>query len=114
VLGEADLGPQNAELARSWGIVKNRRVQIESQQSTGTGLMLYSGKSDGHPVELLVDADGLIKRGKCVCGHHQKAGIRMGPCRHLLALRQTVLEGPLVPEVTALSWYDRLKRWANN
>ncbi|HUE72441.1 MAG TPA: metal-binding protein [Pirellulaceae bacterium] len=114
VLGEADIGPENEELTASRVIVARRRVTIDSQQSTGTGLMLYTGKADGKPVELLMDADGMIKRGKCLCGHHQKAGIRMGPCRHLLALRQTVLEGPLVPDVSALSWYDRLKRWGNN
>jgi hypothetical protein len=113
-LGEADIGPENEELAASRVIVARRRVAIDSQQSTGTGLMVYTGKADGKPVEILMDSDGMIKRGKCLCGRHQKAGIRMGPCRHLLALRQTVLEGPLVPDVSALSWYDRLKRWSNN
>ena len=45
------------------------------------------GKVDYKPVEILVDPDDRIKRGKCVCGHFQKYGLRNGPCRHMIALR---------------------------
>lgn len=45
------------------------------------------GKVEGKPVEILVDADDRIKRGKCLCGHYQKFGLRNGPCRHMIALR---------------------------
>ena len=40
---------------------------------------------------MLLDADGIIKRGKCKCSHHFKGGLRMGPCRHLLAMRAVAL-----------------------
>jgi hypothetical protein len=113
-LGEADIGPENEELAASRGIVGRGKVEFTRQQTTGTGLVLYVGKADGKPVELLLDADGAIQRAKCVCGHHRKAGIRMGPCRHLLALRQEVMEGAPLPQAVALNWYERLRRWANN
>ena len=45
------------------------------------------GKVEGKPVEILVDQDDRIKRGKCVCGHFRKYGLRNGPCRHMIALR---------------------------
>jgi hypothetical protein len=114
VMGEAEIGPENQELAASRDIVARGKVAIESQQSTGTGLQLYVGKADGIPVELLLDADGMIKRGKCLCGHHQRAGIRMGPCRHLLALRQWATRETTEKSGSANDWFERLRRWSSN
>jgi hypothetical protein len=94
--------------------VSAKKVAIESQQSTGTGLRLFVGKVDGKPVELLLDADGMIKRGKCVCGHHRKGGLRMGPCQHLLALRQFATLGESERGGPATDWFDRLRRSSNN
>lgn len=58
-----------------------------------------------------------MKRGSCTCSHHWKSGLRMGPCRHLLALKFAWLAGggdadrrPL--DESAASWYDRLLRWS--
>lgn len=112
-VGEAEMGPENAELAASRELVAKRRAQIESTQEAPKGT-LYQGKVEGKPVELLVDSDGAIRRGKCMCGHHQKAGIRMGPCRHLLALRAVVIEGAQRADESAGGWYHRLRRWAEN
>ena len=74
----------------------------------------YTGKVVNQPVELLLDADGAIRRGKCLCSHHHKAGIRMGPCRHLLALRQLALRGEGGSDPSTAQWYNRLRRWAMN
>jgi len=112
-LGEAEIGPPNPELVGSQEITRKRRVTIESQEKTASGLTVASGKADGKPVEMLMDGDGLIRRGKCVCGHHHKAGIRNGPCRHLLALRQLVLKQKEGPSDQADGWYDRLRSWAS-
>ena len=91
-IGEAEIGPENAELVASRTLVGPRAGQHANRsRRRPAAARLYAGKADGKPVELLVDADGTIRRGKCLCGHHHKAGIRMGPCRHLLALRQ---DGP--------------------
>ncbi len=113
-VGEADMGPENEELAASRRIVRRRQVAVESQQEAPGGATIYSGKAEGKPVELVVDADGTIRRGKCVCGHHQRAGIRMGPCRHLLALRQAAVGGAASGEESTGSWYRRLQRWTEN
>ena len=46
-----------------------------------------SARSSPTPVEILVDLDGRIRRGKCLCGHFRQYGIRNGPCRHMIVLR---------------------------
>jgi hypothetical protein len=110
-LGEAEMGPENEELRLSREIVARRRVKIESRREATAGSMLYTGTVDGKPVELFVDSDGRIRRGKCVCSHHYKAGIRMGPCRHLLAMRRVALAGD-ENLANSAAWYERLRGWA--
>ncbi|MCA9071176.1 MAG: hypothetical protein KDA84_19745, partial [Planctomycetaceae bacterium] len=73
-LGEADLGPENPELTESRRLVANNVVQILSQETNENGGQHLTGKSGGKPVELWMDIDGRITSGRCVCGHHQKAG----------------------------------------
>lgn len=112
-LGEAELGPENPELLASRQLVVNRRVKIDARSELGNGMRLVTGAVEGKPVELLLDTDGGIKRAKCLCGHHKKAGLRMGPCRHLLAARQVVLQGGPAEEASAVAWYEKLRRWTN-
>ncbi len=113
-VGEAEIGPENAELVASREIAVRGKVNIESRQEAPHGAKIYAGQAEGKPVELLVDADGMIRKGKCLCGHHQKAGIRMGPCRHLLALRHLALQGGEGSDSSTERWYNRLRRWAAN
>ena len=56
---------------------------------------------------MLINSDGRITRGKCLCGHFQKAGLRMGPCRHLIALRALVSQRESLDQSLA-RWYERL------
>lgn len=86
-LGEAELGPENVEAAASRELVRAGRVRVDSSVAAPGGGTIFVGEAESKPVELLMDNDGRIKRGRCLCGHHRKAGLRMGPCRHLLALR---------------------------
>jgi hypothetical protein len=118
-LDEANLGPENEELAESRKLVAKHVVQVFSTETDETGGQHLAGKSGGKPVELWMDADGRIFKGKCLCGHHQKAGIRMGPCRHLLALRTfaraKLVSGDTKSQVAATrEWFNRLKQWAGN
>jgi hypothetical protein len=112
-LGEAELGPENEELAASRVIVERRRVTLESRVGAPGGGTIFTGKAESKPVELLIDPDGRIKRGRCLCGHFQRAGLRMGPCRHLLALRWLAFN-PAPPSLTtaatqlATDWWSRL------
>jgi hypothetical protein len=86
-LGEEQLGPENPESVGARELLAKGRVQVDSRQPAPAGGLVLIGVADHKPVEILLDSDGRIKRGRCLCGHHQKAGLRMGPCRHLLALR---------------------------
>jgi hypothetical protein len=104
-LGEDQMGPENPELVASRQILLRGRVKLESSQSAPNGGMLHTGKADGTPVELLLDSDGRIKRAKCTCSHHFRAGIRKGPCRHLLSLRALIWRG------TAGAVAEKSERW---
>ncbi len=100
-LGEAELGPENAELVASREIIACKRVELSSRVAAPNGGTIFVGKAESKPVELLIDSDGRIKRGRCLCGHFQKAGLRMGPCRHLLALRKLAFQETAEPAPTA-------------
>ena len=67
---------------------------------------MLAGQAADRPVELVLDGDGRMLRGKCTCSHHYKGGLRMGPCRHLQALRTTALGAP--GPGTLEKWYERL------
>ena len=87
VLGEAQLGPEDPELAGARRLIAEKKVQLIDRQDGPNLTRAIIGKVEGTPVEILVDMDDRIKRGKCLCGHFKKYGLRNGPCRHMLALR---------------------------
>ncbi len=106
-LGEDQMGPENPELIASRQIIARGRVKLESTQDAPNGGKLYIGNSESTPIELLIDPDGRIRRGKCLCIHHQRGGIRRGPCRHLLALRALVWRsGKSGVAEKSDRWYD--------
>ena len=88
------------------------RVSLESRQDApigiGTGYII-AGKAEGKPVEILIDADQRIRRGKCVCGYYQKYGLKNGPCRHMLALRWRQSVGAL-EAYRQSGWYEKLRK----
>jgi hypothetical protein len=113
-LGEAQLGPENEEFTASKEILLRKRAVIDSRTEAAGGV-LVTGTVDHKPVELFINADGLIKRGKCLCSHHFKFGIRAGPCRHLLALRTLAMrEKQSAVENSLAGWYQQLKNFTAN
>jgi hypothetical protein len=114
-LGEAELGPENEQLTESKLILARKKVKLESKTDIpGTG-QLITGVADGKPVEFLMNSDGQLKRGKCVCSHHYRFGIRNGPCAHLLALRALVLrEKQSAVESSLTGWYQQLQNLSAN
>jgi hypothetical protein len=86
-LGEAEMGPEHPELAESKKIIARRWVRIESREDAPRGGVVLCGDAGGQSIELLIDGDGRVKRGKCGCEHYRKFGMRNGPCRHMLAMR---------------------------
>lgn len=85
-LGEAQLGPENAELTGARQLMLSRDVKIISSERTAKAVVTM-GKIGSNAVEVMSDLDGRIRRGKCDCSHFRKFGIRNGPCRHMIALR---------------------------
>jgi hypothetical protein len=113
-LGEAELGPENEELKASKEILLRKKAKIDSRTQAAGGFLI-TGVAEGKPVELFINADGLIKRGKCLCSHHYKFGIRAGPCRHLLALRSLAMrETESAVESSLAGWYQQLKNFTAN
>ena len=56
--------------------------------------------------ELTLDRDDRIVGGKCGCSYFYTGGLRKGPCRHLQAIRNKVLD--LAEGGTTIeSWYRR-------
>jgi hypothetical protein len=82
------LGPEPEELVES----RKLQVRIDSTQRLDGGRRHYSASIGRTDLEAIFDADGVLKRAKCPCTHFRRSGLRVGPCRHLLALRRTLQE----------------------
>ena len=83
--GAARTGKPGAHCrARSCCCMERPRLESTQHNRTRHGA---DGQGRATPVEIMVDLDGRIRRGKCVCGHFRKYGIRNGPCRHMIVLR---------------------------
>lgn len=113
-VGDEHTGSPDPEVVAAEDLVRGSRVTVESRSEDPLTGLLVSGKVDGSSVELLMNADGLVRRGSCGCAHHRSFGIRKGPCRHLLALRQVAWQGGRNPGDSPSAWYHRLLDWANN
>jgi hypothetical protein len=100
------VGRDSPETEAARALVAQRQVSVSRDEPTPNGLWLLAGKVQNRPVELTLDADGRMVRGKCTCSHHFKGGLRLGPCRHLQALRTTALGGS--PPSTLERWFERL------
>ena len=87
-------------------LLVRKQVRLLRDETTSMGLRLLAGTVKERPVELLIDGDGRMVRGKCTCSHHFKGGLRRGPCRHLQALRNQVLTGQR--PATLEQWFKRL------
>lgn len=107
VLGEAEIGPEHPELAGARTIMARGRADLQTRAEAPRGGNVLGGVVDNDPVEVLVDADGRIRRGKCVCGYFRRFGLRNGPCRHMLALRWRSSVRAL-EAMRASEWYSRM------
>jgi hypothetical protein len=86
-LGEAQLGPEDGELAAARVLIAQNKTELIDRQDGPNLSRVIIGNVDSKPVEILVDPEDRIKRGKCLCGHFKQFGLRNGPCRHMIALR---------------------------
>jgi hypothetical protein len=104
----SQLGPENPETAAARQIVVKSQVRVDRDERRPDGLHILEGQVQGKGIELLLDADGRMLRGKCTCSHHFKGGLRRGPCRHLQSLRTVALGSIAQPNLER--WYEVLSK----
>ncbi len=114
-VGEAEIGPEHPELAGSREILRRNLVELETRvdapvaagAAPGSAGYIITGKAERNPVEILIDTDQRIRKGKCVCTYYRKFAMKNGPCRHMLALRGRATIGAMEAYQQS-GWYNRL------
>jgi len=86
-LSDKEIAPPHPELQAAEGLAKSGKATVKEALAGPRGGVILTGKVESIDCETLIDGDGMIRRGKCLCGWHRKSGIRNGPCRHIQALR---------------------------
>jgi len=107
-LSDRESGPLQPELAAAQQLYNRGAVKVETRDDAPRGGSIVTGKVENQSCEVLVDSDGIIRKGKCRCSWHFRFGIRNGPCRHLQALRDCVWMN--VGE-TGRDWYEERLKW---
>ncbi|MCK6545181.1 SWIM zinc finger family protein [Myxococcota bacterium] len=106
-LSESVIGPEPEELRGAKELLAGQRVRVRRSE-VAAGLRIFTGDAGGREVELGLDADGVMKKGRCDCSHYFKNKLKQGPCRHLLALRMVAMDGaePRAPQA------EGARRWS--
>ncbi len=108
-LSDRELSPPHPEVRGAKSILAQNQMKIVTRESGPRGGTILTGKSQGKSCEALIDADGMVRKGKCGCKWHYQFGIRNGPCRHIQAMRDAVWLGDAKESD---DWYDRRLRWS--
>jgi len=107
-LGEAEMGPEHPELAGARQIMERGQAELVSRDEAPGGGYVLQGRVASNEVEILVDPDLRIRRGKCICGHYKRYGMKNGPCRHMIALRMRSYASAY-DAYRKSNWYNGLK-----
>ena len=86
-VSDQEVGAPHPEIDAAARMMMSGGVKIETQVAAPRGGWILTGKAENQSVEVLIDSDGMVRKGKCRCSWHFKFGVRNGPCRHLQALR---------------------------
>ena len=106
-LAQTQIGRPNPQRVQAEQYLANNVIRDRRVEDLGDGRVAITGKIAWITPRVVVDADGVIVDGACECDHHRRAGLRRGPCGHLIALRDAG-ERP-----TADAWYRRMTQWAS-
>ncbi len=107
-LTQEQIGSEDEETRHGMELLERAKFTVERDERSPSGARLVVAvirvrTMADRRVELLLDADGRIQRGKCSCSHHFKNGLRMGPCRHLQSIRNHVLNSGVA--LTTEQWF---------
>lgn len=86
-LSDKEIAPPHPEMEAAEVLARSNKVTLHEEIPGPRGGIILTGRVDTNECETLLDGDGIVRRGKCACSWHRKAGIRNGPCRHIQALR---------------------------
>ncbi|MEN6627683.1 MAG: metal-binding protein [Candidatus Sumerlaeia bacterium] len=111
-VAEEQIGGEHPELEAARELVAKNAIQVVKREEAGPRRELIAGKGDKLKFEILIDADGIIRRGQCACAHHRRGGLRNGPCRHLQALRMVAWGGLANYGGSTREWFERITAWA--
>jgi hypothetical protein len=108
-LSITQIAEENIETIEGRRLARHGVVKLTQDVTRPDGLRILQGRHGNTELELLLDADRRMLRGKCNCSHHFTGGLRRGPCRHLQALRSaaTASEGPTV-KATVQDWFKEV------
>lgn len=107
-VGVAKIGDRSPELLAGLDMSSSGAVRIARDEALDRGKRLLVGKAANQACEVLLDSEARIKRGKCECSHHRRAGLRKGPCRHLIALRMVAMSPGAAPTESGDHLWNRV------
>jgi hypothetical protein len=102
----AEIAEENEETVEGRRLAASRAVKLLRDERRPDGLRILQGRHGRTELELLLDADNRMLRGKCSCSHHFTGGLRRGPCRHLQALRAVAM--PSAIRETVQEWFKEV------
>ncbi len=105
------IGPDNPETEAARPLTNRVHIQRDERSPSGLRLLTALTPEKLAPIEVILDGDGRIVRGKCTCSHHFKNGLRKGPCRHLQAVRAAALRPPSEKQPGMPEQPSTLERW---
>ena len=108
-LSDREFGPVHPEVEAGRLLAAKGAVKVETRIEAPRGGIIITGKAENQSCEVLIDGDGLVRKGKCRCNWHFKFGVRNGPCRHLQALRDQVW---MTADTESRDWYGQRVLWS--
>jgi hypothetical protein len=105
-LSVSEIADENVETVEGRRLAVRGQIKLTHDERRPDGLRILQGRHGNTLIELLLDADDRMLRGKCNCSHHFTGGLRRGPCRHLQALRTTAT--PSLTRATVQDWFKEL------
>jgi hypothetical protein len=103
-LSVGEIAEENVETIEGRRLADRGQIKLQRDERRADGLRILQGRHGNNTIELLLDADNRMLRGKCNCSHHFTGGLRRGPCRHLQALRAAATPRPT--STTVQEWFD--------
>ncbi len=101
-------GPAHDEYNAARQLAAEQKIKNRQQEEIKPGLTLYRAEVDKISCDILMDADGAIRRGNCCCGYFRQYRLKNGPCRHMQAIRLALWTGDHKPDTTLEQWYNHL------